>query len=415
MKLISAEAAKRLGRIAGTLIILAAVSGYAAERASQVGNSNGVPKEKLPPATNFVLWPKESRPAGFRNMDKIFVTAKVAHGPSITPLPVAETPLVVRYQEGEREKSVDDFMADNFTAGLLVLYQDRIVLERYGLGLNKDGAWTSNSVAKSLTSTLVAAAIKDGAITSVDDLITKYVRELRHTAWDGVTIRHALTMSTGVAYNEQYSAKGDGGQIMGPAALGGGKPEGTDLIQFLAASPREAPPGTKFNYASSVARLLGIVVANATGRKLNDYLSEKIWQPAGMEHDASWIIDQSGRVMSSCCLNASLRDFARFGRFFIRGAMHNGQSVLPAGWVAEATRSAVATGWDDVGYGYQWWINPDGSYRAIGIFGQMIYLDPKRDLVIVTLSSWPEAEWDAGYDRQDRLVRAIVNAVDSRR
>ena len=410
MKRLSATVAKRWGRIAATLIVMAAVNGYAAQRAVASESAHIA----LPPATNFILWPSDLRPAGFRNMDKIFVTAKIAHGRSVMPLAVAQSPLVVHYQEGGREKSVDDYMADNFTSGLLVLHKDNILLERYGLGLSRQGTWTSNSVAKSFTSTLVAAAIEDGAIAGVDDLITKYVPQLRGTAWDGVTIRDALTMRTGVAYNEQYTAKGDGGRIMGPAALADGKPEGTDLIDFLAASPREAPPGTKFNYASSVARLLGLVITNATGAELNDYLSQKLWQPAGMEHDASWIIDQSGRIMSSCCLNASLRDYARFGRFFMHGAMADGHSVLPAGWVAEATRPAVATGWGAVSYGYQWWINPDGSYRAIGIFGQMIYIDPQRDLVIVTLSSWPEAEWAVGYDRQSRLVGAIVKAVDRR-
>ena len=368
----------------------------------------------FPPASQmFVFWLDDVRPAGFRNMAKLYVAAPVARGPRITPLPVSKLTLKASYREKGRIRTIADYMADNHTAGLLVLHKGRIVLERYGLGLAKDKVWVSNSAAKSFTSTLVGAAIKDGKIGSVDDPVTKYVPELRGSAWDDVTIRHALTMSTGIEYKEIYGQGGDGGRITGLAVPDGRPvPEGVDLLTFLAKSKRLAPAGTTFNYASSVSRLLGVIVANATGKPLNEYLSEKVWVPAGMEHDASWIVDGAGRIMSSGFLNATLRDYARFGRFFMLGGKdENGRSVLPDGWVAEATYPAQVADADGTRYGYQWWVYPDGSYRAIGVYGQMIYIDPKRDLIIASVSSWPEAEWEEGYDRQDLMIRGIIEAI----
>ena len=313
----------------------------------------------FPPASQmFVFWLDDVRPAGFRNMAKLYVAAPVARGPRITPLPVSKLTLKASYREKGRIRTIADYMADNHTAGLLVLHRGRIVLERYGLGLGKDKVWVSNSAAKSFTSTLVGAAIKDGKIGSVDDPVTKYVPELRGSAWDDVTIRHALTMSTGIEYKEIYGQGGDGGRITGLAVPDGRPvPEGIDLLTFLAKSKRLAPAGTTFNYASSVSRLLGVIVANATGKPLNAYLSEKVWVPAGMEHDASWIVDGAGRIMSSGFLNATLHDYARFGRFFMLGGKdENGRSVLPDGWVAEATYPTQVADADGTGYGYQWWV-----------------------------------------------------------
>ncbi len=118
-----------------------------------------------------------------------------------------------------------------------------------------------------------------------------------------------------------------------------------------------------------------------------------------------------GRTIGRSLLNATLRDYARFGYFFMHGAQVDGKSILPDGWIPDATRSHIKTDWDNIGYGYQWWINPDGTYRAIGICGQMIFLDPKSDLVIVANSAWPEADWDPGYDAVSAFNSAVVKAL----
>ena len=179
----------------------------------------------------------------------------------------------------------------------------------------------------------------------------------------------------------------------------------------MAQLPRSDTPGTTFLYNSGNAHILGIVVQRATRRTLAAYLEEKIWRPLGMEADAYWVRDPLGRSLGRSLLNATLRDYARFGYFFMHGANIGGTSILPEGWVTDATRSHIQTDWEDIGYGYQWWINPNGSYRAIGIHGQMIFLDPKLDLVIVTNSAWPDADWDPGYEAVSAYNAAVLDAL----
>jgi CubicO group peptidase (beta-lactamase class C family) len=133
-----------------------------------------------------------------------------------------------------------------------------------------------------------------------------------------------------------------------------------------------------------------------------------------MEADAFWVRDKLGRSLGRSLLNATLRDYARFGYFFMHGAKQAGKSILPDGWIEDATRSHVKTGWDDIGYGYLWWINPGGSYQAIGICGQMIFLDPQTDTVVVANSAWPEADWDPGYDASRAFTDAVIRAVRAR-
>jgi CubicO group peptidase (beta-lactamase class C family) len=179
----------------------------------------------------------------------------------------------------------------------------------------------------------------------------------------------------------------------------------------MANLPSTSKPGTVFNYNSGNAQILGVVVQRATHKTLAAYLEEKIWQPVGMEADAYWVRDRFGRTLGRSLLNATLRDYARFGYFFMHGAKVDGKSILPADWVKEATRSHIATDRDQIGYGYQWWINTDGSYRAVGICGQMIFLDPKSDTVVVTNSAWPEARWNPGADAVAKFNAAVLQAV----
>ena len=121
---------------------------------------------------------------------------------------------------------------------------------------------------------------------------------------------------------------------------------------------------------------------------MSDYLSEKVWVPGGMEQQATWILSRSGREISGCCIQAATRDFARYGLFILGGARANGQSIVPEGWLAEATTQRTGIGRPGRGYGYQWWTYDDGSFAARGIFGQGIFIDPKRRLVIASNADW---------------------------
>jgi CubicO group peptidase (beta-lactamase class C family) len=392
-----------------TLTIVALLTLATLERAA----AGTEPLSALPPPGNQALWSPGEKIVGFRNIARLYGGDVVHHGDKVMPLPKAAREWDIRYSSAGSEWNAAKFMEHNRVAGLLVLHRGRIVLERYALGQTEHDQWVSFSVAKSVTSTLLGAAIRDGLIRSLDDPVTRYIPELAGSGYAGVTLRQALTMTTGLQWNEDYkNPDSDWGRTLSLDVPGDTRPA-VDVVKYMAALPRANPPGSVFLYNSGNAQILGVVVQRATHKTLAGYLEEKVWKPLGMEADGFWVRDRFGRSLGRSLLNATLRDYGRFGYFFMHGALIGGVSILPPGWIADATRSHVKTGWDDIGYGYQWWINPDGTYRAIGICGQMIFLDPKHDLVIVTNSAWPEADWDPAYEAVDAFKAAVEKAAQA--
>jgi CubicO group peptidase (beta-lactamase class C family) len=226
-------------------------------------------------------------------------------------------------------------------------------LERYGLGRTERDQWVSFSVAKSVTSTPLGVAIRDGLIGGTEDLVTRYLPELADSGYSGVTLRQALIMAVGLRWDEDYTnPNSDSGRSLSLDVPGDTQPK-MDIIKYMAQLPRTSVPGTEFLYNSGNAQILGVVVQRATHKTLAAYLQEKIWQPLGMEADAYWVRDPFGRSLGRSLLNATLRDYARFGYFFMHGAKINGVSIVPENWVADASRTYLQTGWDDTGYGYQ--------------------------------------------------------------
>ena len=367
----------------------------------------------LPPADQQAFWTPAQKLVGFRSIARLYGGDIVHHGPRVLPLPKGGRKLEVQFRAAGRSFDAAKFMEHNRVAGLIVLHRGRIVLERYRLGQTGHDQWVSFSVAKSLTSTLLGAAIRDGAIGGLDDPVSRYIPELAASAYNGVSLRQSLIMSTGLRWNENYAdPESDWGRTLSLATPGDTRP-GVDIVDYMAHLPRATAPGTTFLYNSGNAQILGIVVQRAVHKTLAAYLEDKIWRPLGMEADAYWVRDRFGRTFARSLFSATLRDYARFGYFFMHGARIDDASILPKGWGADATRSHIRTDWDDIGYGYQWWVNPDGSYRAIGIFGQMIFLDARSDVVIVTNSAWPEADWDPGYEAVNAFNLAVVSALRS--
>jgi CubicO group peptidase (beta-lactamase class C family) len=359
----------------------------------------------LPTNKDLLFWNQPQRDAAFRALDRLTVVAKshvVAASGKPSPLPPGP-PLALAVD-------VDAFMASQRSAAVLVLHDGKLRLERYGLGFDASGRWTSFSVAKSITSTLVGAAIKDGAIKGMDDKLTDYIPEMKGSAYEEVSVRQLLTMTSGVRWIENYSDPNSD-----VARFNNHKPEpGVDaLVSYLRQLPRAAPAGTRWNYSTGETNLVGILVARATKKPLATYLSEKIWVPAGMEQQATWLLSRTGQEISGCCLQAASRDYARFGQFVLDGAKVNGQGIAPEGWLAEATSKRVPIDQPGRGYGYQWWTWDDGTFRAVGIFGQGIFLDPKRRLVIVTNANWAGGARDVEASRKrDAFYRAVQKAVD---
>lgn len=363
-------------------------------------------------ANSVLFWSHEEKIAGFPAMESQFPTHSVTRGDVSNRIPSAGETLEVSFEvpngDGASETwNVDDYMEKNNTAGLMVIKDGEIVLERYGEGLEADGRWTSFSVAKSFSSTLVGAAIKDGLIKSVDDPIVDYLPGLAGSGYEGVSIRQVLNMTSGVAWNEDYEdPNSDVAKFSAEPSVNGSDP----VVAYMARLPREAEPGTKWVYKTGETNLVGSLVRAATGKSMADYLTEKVWQPYGMNQNAVWMLDLGGGEIAGCCLSVSLRDYARFGHFFMHGAKIGGESIVPENWIEEATTSTAAATegmGGQGGYGFQWWLTNGPAYRASGIFGQGIWLNPEKDLVIVTLSAWPGATDNLFGQRRQLLVNAI--------
>lgn len=359
----------------------------------------------LPTNRDLLFWNQAQRDAAFRALDRLPILAKaraVPAGGTVRPLPEGK-PL-------ELALEVDAYMAGQRSAALLVVHDGKLRLERYGLDFDARGRWTSFSVAKSITSTLVGAALRDGAIRSMDDKVSDYIPAMKGSAYDDVSIRQLLTMTSGVQWNEDYADPNSD-----VARFNNHQPEeGVDaLVSYLRRLPRVAPPGTRWNYSTGETNLVGVLLGEAVRKPLAQYLSEKIWGPAGMEQQATWILSKTGREISGCCIQAAPRDFARFGLFILDGAQVEGQAIAPEGWLDQATSKRADIGRPGRGYGYQWWTYDDGSFAARGIFGQGIFIDPKRKLVIATNADWGGGARDpAATQAREDFYKAVQQAID---
>ena len=359
----------------------------------------------LPTNRDLLFWSQPQRDAAFRALDRLPMLAKSRNvAASGTPMPLPPGPPLALPLD------VDAYMAGQRSAALLVVHDGKLRLERYGLGFDASGRWTSFSVAKSMSSTLVGAALRDGHIKSMDDKITDYIPQMKGSAYDDVSIRQLLTMSSGVKWNEDYADPNSD-----VARFNNHKPEeGVDAtVSYLRRLSREAPAGTRWNYSTGETNLVGVLVSQATKKTLSAYLSEKVWAPAGMEQQATWLLSRTGQEISGCCVQAASRDYARFGLFIMNGARVNGQSIVPEGWLVEATTERIGIGQPGRGYGYQWWTYTDGSFAARGIFGQGIFIDPKRRLVIASNANWAAGARDPVADpAREAFYKAVQQAVD---
>jgi CubicO group peptidase (beta-lactamase class C family) len=386
-------------RLFCAVVMAAALPGLAgAQEAPSVGAS-------------LLTWTPEQQKTGYRSMEKLTPHKVVKRGAQAFPLPAGQ-PIDAKVSVAIDGKTLtlDQYMAAYRVSGLIAIKDGKVVLERYGLDRGPQDRWTSFSVAKSVTSTLVGAAIRDGHIKSLDEPVTTYIPELKGGGYDGVTVGQLLTMTSGVRWNEDYT---DLNSDVAKVGLSAGEPGLNPVVSYMRNLPRERPPGTRFHYSTGETDLVGVLVSNATGKPLSTYLSEKIWRAFGMEQDAIWVEDVAGHERGGCCMSMTLRDYGRFGMFMLGGGKAGGQDVLPPGWVQQATTARVPVNPDDPargGYGYFWWISGD-AYEAIGIFGQAITTFPKDNLVIAINAAWPEADTDALNAARDALTAAVREAA----
>jgi CubicO group peptidase (beta-lactamase class C family) len=295
-------------------------------------------------------------------------------------------------------------------AGMVILQDGKVRFERYGLGFDAKGRWASFSVAKSIAATLAGAAVKDGYIKNLDDQVTVYLPEMRGTAYDGVTVRQLLTMTSGVQWSEDYENPKAEVSLFGTYV----PPAGMDAtISFMSKLPRAHPPGTFFNYSTGETNMIGVLVSRATGKPLSQYTHERIWQPGGMETTAVWLKDKSGHEIAGCCIQATIRDYARFGQFVAADYTRDGVQYLPKDWNERAITKQVGIREPGRGYGYQWWTFDDGTVAAKGVFGQAIYIDKKRGLVIASNSSWERPEKGPEGAVRDEFHKQVAALLDA--
>lgn len=356
----------------------------------------------LDPSDSILFWSDERRSTAFREMEKSFAGIEVTPRNTARELPRSAAPI-----EGELARDLRAFMRDTSVAGLMVLRDGEIVFEEYGLGLKPQDRWTSFSVAKSFTSTLLGAAIEDGFIESLDTPVTSVVPSLAGTAYDGVTVGQVATMTSGVAWNEDYTdPDSDVAKMLAVAPVEGE----SQAVTYARTLIREAPAGEKWVYKTLETNLLGLIVEEATGKSLAEYAAQKIVLPAGFEGPLFWMQDLTGGNIGGCCLSLRLSDYARFGQFVLEG----GKGVVPDGWFEAAGAAQVdfAPRAPGFGYGYQWWAYPNGYFGAQGIFGQAITIVPEEKLVVAVISNWPTA---TSSDNRMRFLKLVARMAEAGR
>lgn len=323
----------------------------------------------------------------FRNIDRLFPVRTVERGDRVHPIPGSEEPLrEFEFESDGKRYDLYDYVTLNDITGILIVKDGEAVFELYQAGNTEETRWMSMSVVKSISASLVGAAIHDGHIGSIDDPVVDYLPQLTDSAYDGVTVRHLLQMSSGVAWNETYTDPDSDRRAMLEAQIAQ-KPGA--ILDLMASLPRAAEPGTAWNYSTGETHIVGALLRAATGMHVADYLSQKIWAKFGMESDATWWLESPGGLeVGGSGLSATLRDYARFGLFLLADGVVDGRRVLPDGFLSEATRRQRIGG-ELVEYGYMFWPVPDadgayrqGAYAAIGIFGQYVYVNPAKSLVV---------------------------------
>ncbi|MFU8816342.1 MAG: serine hydrolase domain-containing protein [Pseudomonadales bacterium] len=365
----------------------------------------------------------EGRAQKYQSADQIFPTRTVHAGERVMELPRLSLPegFDIRYRFEGAEYGIGDFNRRTQGNALLILKGGRIVHESYHNAAGPATRFMSFSTGKSFTSTLVGIALEQGLIGSLDDALTQYLPALEGSAYEGVSIRDALQMVSGVAWDEEAYDWSDVSKPLVRHWLGAYVEQRYRLVEGANGLPRARAPGEKFNYSTMETSILGWLVEAVSRQRLARFMEEHLWRPLGMEFDAAWILDGPegiGREMAGGGLLATLRDFGRFGLMMANDGHANGTRIVSADWVRAATRPdrpAIEYGnlYPDypLGYGYQWWLFDDGRYEAQGVYGQLIYVAPEEDVVIVKLSYWPEAWVDAHELESYAFFQAAIEAL----
>jgi CubicO group peptidase (beta-lactamase class C family) len=385
-------------------ILLAACSADAPSSGHELtADASNSDDKNLGRLENEFFWTFEQKIASYRNMDKITWTRPVSTGDNVYRLPKNAVDLgIIAFDFDNRTWTIDDFIEQTNVTGLIVVKEGVIIYERYEHGNTEASRWNSYSITKSVTSLLVGAAIEDGYIESVDEKVTDYLPRLKGSSYDQSSIRNLLQMASGVDWTEDYADPESDINVVPWNTL--------DTYEYLRHKPRTVESGAVFNYNTAETNLVGDLLRSAVGNNLSTYLSEKIWKPFGMEHDAYWeLTEPGGGEFGGSSLNATLRDYARLGIFALEsGVLPDGRRVLPEYWMSDSTTPSTS----NTTYGYSWWLFDDGRFAANGIFGQRIEIDPASKVVIAMHSARDHA---SNPDDQQFMFAAYAAMFDAAR
>lgn len=400
-------------RLAATTLAAAAALSFSA--AAPAFAQKPVGKDKVP---IILVWSEKEQLERYPAIEKVYQVGTIRKGDSVRALPVADKQIDPSIKVGKASFKIDRFMKDNRISGVIAVKDGKIVLEKYALGRKPTDRWTTFSVAKSVTSILMGAAVKDGYVRSIYDPVTRYLPELKGSAYDDVSLAQLMSMTSGAKWNENYTdPKSDVSQAGTAPFKGGPAIENDPLLLYMKGLKREAEPGAKWVYKTGETDLAGLALVRALGGKsLSDYASEKLWKPFGMESDAIWIQDLAGLERGGCCISATLRDYARIGLFMLGGGEIDGRQVLPDGYVEAATTNQLSKSARKGGanYGYFWWPSADGkAYAAYGIFGQTIQIYPEENLIIVINAAMSKASDKAQSLKEQALITAVRTAANA--
>ncbi|MGO3811514.1 serine hydrolase domain-containing protein [Mesonia sp.] len=355
---------------------------------------------------SLLFWSQDEKERRFPMMQAIFPSHRVQVGKTVDELDQGQS-ITPQWKDN---RSLDSYMKVNHIKGVLVLQNDSIRLEKYAAGVDQESLWTSFSMAKSVSSMLLGVALKEGAIESLDDVLQKYIPELKGHDYGKVTVRQLLTMTSGIAWNEDYEdPNADVAQMYQNPC----ENSESHILTYMKSLKFAHEPGTHWNYSTGETDLVGILIQKATGKSLADYLSEKIWQPWGMKYCAYWLADECSNLnIGGSGLSASLRDYARLGTLMLNEGRLGDQNLLAEEYLENATALLNETDDQGGGYGYLWWRFKNGSYAAVGIFGQMLYIDPHKDLVIAQIAAWPKASSKNLTKGRRAFIEAVQRVID---
>ena len=347
------------------------------------------------PSVMTQLFNPQLRVENFRNMKKVFPYRDIAASSAPFSFPKNEQKLLTEFAFEGGSSKLDDFLTRTQTSSFLVIKNGVIVSEQYLQGATEKSQHTSWSVAKSFVATMVAIALREGSIKSLDDKAEVYVPQLKGKAYGNTTIKQLLQMSSGIKFDETYTDKfSDINKLFYRVFL-----LNHSIDDVVAGYDSQVSPGTRFQYISSDSQVLAWVLSNAVKMPLTQYIERSIWNPLGMESSAFWSVErEGGKEIAYCCINATTRDYAKLGQLYLDQGKWRGQQLLPEGWVKESTRPSLpylqpeASALKIRGYQYHWWVpaNYDGEYFANGVWGQMIWVSEKHNVVIVKTSVDPD-------------------------